>query len=77
MKFNNFAALFAYQMVMVAIMRQFKHRQIIVKVVPLNDTDLLKLRQNAVHGRKPDILALLNQRLVHVLGTHVMFRCAL
>ncbi len=61
-------ALEAHQMVMVAALVQFEHRLAAFEVMPLEQTGMLELREDAVHGGEPDVVSLRDEESIHVLG---------
>jgi len=68
---EDLAALYAHHVVMVHALVQLEHVAATLKIMPYDETGMLKLGQDPVHGRQTHILAGLGQTLVHVLGRHV------
>src|SRR6266568_4736784 len=70
-EFLDSAALQAYEVVVVATLVQLEDSLAGLEVMPDEQSGLLELGENAVHGRKPDIDTLGQELLVDVLGGEV------
>src|SRR5690606_6985044 len=70
-EFVDAVALHADDVVMVVALVQLEHRVTALEVMPRDEAGVLELREHAVDRGKADLLAQLQQCLVHVFRAHV------
>jgi hypothetical protein len=71
-EFDHLATVKANQVVMVLLGRQLKHGLAAFKVVTGDDACIIKLVQNAIHGRQTNLFTMIDQSFVEVFGTGVL-----
>jgi len=71
-EFFHPAALQADQVVVVFALVELKHGLARFKIVTLQQTRLLELRQRAIDGRQADVLVVLDQLAVDIFGSEVL-----
>lgn len=70
-KFFHPTALHAHEMIVMAAFIQFKDCFAAIKVVPHQQSGLLKLREHPVDSRQADVRAFGQEYFVDILGRHV------
>lgn len=76
-KFFNFPAIDADQMVMVRTLVQLKYSLTCFEVITVQNLRLFELREDAIHGGESDIHVVVQQDLVDILGGEVAYGAVL
>ncbi len=76
-EFRHSPAIKADDMVVVSPLVELENGHSVLEMVPGHEPGGLELRENAIDGREPDVLAGVQQTFVDVLGGHVPGRAAL
>src|SRR5690554_4202759 len=68
-KLEHLARVYTYDVVMMLTIIQLKHGVTTIKVMPDNQSGILKLGQNPIHSRQADIVSRFHQCFIDILGT--------
>jgi len=67
----DLAALQTNEMIVMTTLVEFENGAPALEMMSLQQSGLLKLREDAIHGCQPDICVVVEQQLVHIFGAHV------